>query len=266
MIDRRITQTGVNSADASAALASLEEYAMEASMAKVAGSEALDRVLDENIQVHGGNGYVQDYPAERHYRDARVNRIFEGTNEINRLLISGIMLRRAAKGELPLIRAAKAVQDELMAPTGPVSVAEAPLDEEKRSVEALRKITLMALGLAMQTYGPKVGDQQEVLMLTTDMLIDVYAADSAALRAVAATAGQSSAAALHADAARLFVGEAAIRVESRARQALAAMTEGDGLRTGLAALRRLAKFTPVNGVALRRRLADAAVRRGGYPL
>jgi alkylation response protein AidB-like acyl-CoA dehydrogenase len=265
MIDRRITQTGVNSADAQAALASLEEYAMEASIAKVAGSEVLDRVLDENIQVHGGNGYVQDYPAERHYRDSRVNRIFEGTNEINRLLISGIMLRRAAKGELPLIRAAKALQDELMAPTGSASVIEAPLDEETRTVEALRKITLMALGLAMQTYGQKVADEQEVLMLTTDMLIDVYAADSAVLRAVSAT-GHSSAAALHADAARLFVGEAAIRVEIRARQALAAMTEGDGLRTGLAALRRLAKFTPVNGVALRRRLADEAVRRGGYPL
>jgi hypothetical protein len=142
---------------------------------------------------------------------------------------------------------------------------EAPLDEETRTVEALRKITLMALGLAMQTYGQKVADEQEVLMLTTDMLIDVYAADSAVLRAVSAT-GHSSAAGLHADAARLFVGEAAIRVEIRARQALAAMTEGDGLRTGLAALRRLAKFTPVNGVALRRRLADEAVRRGGYPL
>jgi alkylation response protein AidB-like acyl-CoA dehydrogenase len=265
MIDRRITQSGVNSADAQAALASLEEYAMEASIAKVAGSEVLDRVLDENIQVHGGNGYVQDYPAERHYRDSRVNRIFEGTNEINRLLISGIMLRRAAKGELPLIRAAKALQDELMAPTGSARMIEAPLDEETRTVEALRKITLMALGLAMQTYGQKVADEQEVLMLTTDMLIDVYAADSAVLRAVSAT-GHSSAAGLHADAARLFVGEAAIRVEIRARQALAAMTEGDGLRTGLAALRRLAKFTPVNGVALRRRLADEAVRRGGYPL
>jgi alkylation response protein AidB-like acyl-CoA dehydrogenase len=266
MIDRRITQAGGNSADATAALAALEEYAMEASIAKVAGSEVLDRVLDENIQVHGGNGYVQDYPAERHYRDSRVNRIFEGTNEINRLLISGIMLRRAAKGDLPLIRAAKALQDELMAPTASVTSAQAPLEEEKRTVEALRKITLMALGLAMQTYGQNVADEQEVLMLTTDMLIDLYAADSAVLRAVSAASGPSDVAALHADAARLFVGDAAIRVENRARQALAAMTEGDGLRTGLAALRRLAKFTPVNGVVLRRRLADEAVRRGGYPL
>jgi len=266
MIDRRITQAGAGSADASAALAALEEYAMEASIAKVAGSEVLDRVLDENIQVHGGNGYVQDYPAERHYRDSRVNRIFEGTNEINRLLISGIMLRRAAKGELPLIRAAKTLQDELMAPTASAPVTEAPLEEETRSVQALRKLTVMTLGLAMQTYGQKIADEQEVLMLTTDMLIDVYAADSAVLRAESVAASQSSDASLHADAARLFVGGAAMRVESCARQALAAMTEGDGLRTALAALRRLAKFTPVNGVVLRRRLADEAVRRGGYPL
>jgi alkylation response protein AidB-like acyl-CoA dehydrogenase len=266
MIDRRITQAGAGSADASAALAALEEYAMEASIAKVAGSEVLDRVLDENIQIHGGNGYVQDYPAERHYRDSRVNRIFEGTNEINRLLISGIVLRRAAKGELPLIRAAKTLLDELMAPTASAPVTEAPLEEEKRSVQALRKLAVMTLGLAMQTYGPKIADEQEVLMLTTDMLIDVYAADSAVLRAESVAAGQSSAAPLHADAARLFVGGAAMRVEGCARQALAAMTEGDGLRTALAALRRLAKFTPVNGVVLRRRLADEAVRQGGYPL
>ena len=118
MIDARIEQTGHNASDPSAALAALEEYAIEASIAKVAGSEVLNDVLDENIQVHGGNGYVRDYPAERHYRDSRVNRIFEGTNEINRLLISGILVRRAVKGELPVIAAAKALQDELMGPAG----------------------------------------------------------------------------------------------------------------------------------------------------
>ena len=118
MIDARIEQTGHSASDPSAALAALEEYAIEASIAKVAGSEVLNDVLDENIQVHGGNGYVRDYPAERHYRDSRVNRIFEGTNEINRLLISGILVRRAVKGELPVIAAAKALQDELMGPAG----------------------------------------------------------------------------------------------------------------------------------------------------
>jgi alkylation response protein AidB-like acyl-CoA dehydrogenase len=266
MIDRRIAQAGAHGADSSAALTALEEYAIEASIAKVAGSEVLDRVLDENIQVHGGNGYVRDYPAERHYRDSRVNRIFEGTNEINRLLISGLLIRRAVKGELPLVPAAKALQDELMAPAGPVADGGSLLGEERRTVEALRKIALMILGLAMQTYGQKVSDEQEVLMLATDMLIDVYGADSAVLRAAAAETLGVSVAALQADAARVVVSEAAFRVESRARQALAAMTEGDSLRTALAALRRLTKFTPVNAVALRRRLADEAVRRGGYPL
>ena len=165
MIDARIAQTTQNPADPSAALAALEEYAIEASIAKVAGSEVLNDVLDENIQVHGGNGYVRDYPAERHYRDSRVNRIFEGTNEINRLLISGILARRAAKGDLPIIAAARALQDELMGPPAPPAHRRAPLADEKRAVEAFRKIALMVVGLALQTYGQKLSDEQEVLML-----------------------------------------------------------------------------------------------------
>ena len=140
--------------DGSAALAALEEYAVEASIAKVAGSETLNFVLDENIQIHGGNGYVRDYPAERHYRDARVNRIFEGTNEINRLLIPGMLARRAVKGDLPIIAAAKALQDELL---GPPSHAGRPTTRcwptsGARST-AFKKTALMVLGLAMQTYG-----------------------------------------------------------------------------------------------------------------
>ena len=264
MIDARIGQTTHNPADSSAALAAFEEYAIEASIAKVAGSEVLNDVLDENIQVHGGNGYVRDYPAERHYRDSRVNRIFEGTNEINRLLISGMLARRAAKGDLPIIAAAKALQDELMGPPAPSVIDDAPLADERRAVEAFKKIALMVMGLALQTYGQKLSDEQEVLMLATDILIDVYAADSAVLRATSAAARKSSRAALHVDAARVFVSDAAIRIDGCARQALAAMSDGDNLRTLLAALRRLSKLTPVNTVALRRRLADEAVTRGGY--
>jgi alkylation response protein AidB-like acyl-CoA dehydrogenase len=262
MIDARIAQRGSNPSDPAAALSALEEYAVEASIAKVAGSEVLDRVLDENIQVHGGNGYVRDYPAERHYRDSRVNRIFEGTNEINRLLISGLVVRRGTKGDLPLIAAAKALQDELMGPSLSPDAGGEPLAAEKRAVEAFRKIALMILGMAMQTYGQKLADEQEVLMYATDILIDLYAADSAVLRAAAA-AGEPNGS-LHADAARVCVSDASIRIEGAARQALAAMAEGDALRTALAALRRLAKFTPVNAVALRRRLADEVVRRAGY--
>ncbi|HEY3045251.1 MAG TPA: acyl-CoA dehydrogenase family protein [Vicinamibacterales bacterium] len=264
MIDARIGQTTHDSNPSSAALAALEEYAIEASIAKVAGSEVLNDVLDENIQVHGGNGYVRDYPAERHYRDSRVNRIFEGTNEINRLLISGILARRAVKGDLPIIPAAKALQDELMGPPAPSAIDDAPLSEERRAVEAFRKIALMVVGLALQTYGQKLSDEQEVLMYATDILIDVYAADSAVLRATMAASTKAPRAALHVDAARVFVSDAAIRIDGCARQALAAMTDGDSLRTVLAALRRLSKLTPVNSVALRRRLADEAVTRGGY--
>jgi alkylation response protein AidB-like acyl-CoA dehydrogenase len=264
MIDARVGQATTNPADPAAMLAALEEYSIEASIAKVAGSEVLNFVLDENIQVHGGNGYVRDYPAERHYRDARVNRIFEGTNEINRLLISGVLARRAAKGDLPIIAAARALQDELMGPPAQPGTDDTPLADERRAVAGFRKIALMVLGLALQTYGQKLADEQEVLMLATDILIDLYAADSAVLRATVAAAQKGPHAPLHVDAARVFVSDAAMRIDGYARQALAAMTDGDNLRMVLAALRRLSKPTPVNTVVLRRRLADEAVTRGGY--
>jgi alkylation response protein AidB-like acyl-CoA dehydrogenase len=249
-----------------AVLGALEEFAIEASILKVAASEMLDFVLDENVQIHGGNGFVRDYPAERHYRDARVNRIFEGTNEINRLLVPGMLARRAVKGGLPLIAAARALQDELLTPALPEPPGEGALDAQLRAVGAMKKVALMVLGTAMQTYGEKIGDQQEVLSLTADIVIDVYAGESAALRAHAAgSASAGQAGALHADAATVFVSDAAARVEIAARTALAAMAEGDMLRTLLAALRRLMKVTPVNTVALRRRVADAVVARKGYP-
>jgi alkylation response protein AidB-like acyl-CoA dehydrogenase len=249
--------------DPGVVLATFEEYAIEASIAKVAGSEMLDFVLDENIQIHGGNGYVRDYPAERHYRDSRVNRIFEGTNEINRLLIPGMLARRAAKGEPPVIAAAKALQDELLGPPSMPADDGGGLGDERRAVEAFKKAALMVFGVALQSYGQKLADQQEVLTHLADMLIDVYAADSALLRALAA--GRRSDADLHAAAARVFVNDAAFRLEASAKSGLAAMTDGDTLRTMLAALRRLFKMTPINTMILRRQLADAAVARGAYP-
>lgn len=256
MIDARVS---------SSALETLEEYAIEASIAKVSGSEVLDFVLDENIQVHGGNGFVRDYPAERHYRDARVNRIFEGTNEINRLLIPGLLARRAEKGTVPIVAAALAIRDELTGPSSAPVEDGRPLADEHRSIAALRKTALMVFGLALQTYGSKIADEQEVLMHVADILIDVYSADSAVLRATAAVSGGLPHASLHVDAARVFVNDAAMRIDASARQALATMTEGDTLRTMLAGLRRLLKVTPINTTALRRRLADEAVSRGGYP-
>jgi alkylation response protein AidB-like acyl-CoA dehydrogenase len=266
LVDTRIAATPHDPTDGSAALAAFEEYAVEASIAKVAGSEALNYVLDENIQIHGGNGYVRDYAAERHFRDARVNRIFEGTNEINRLLIPGMLIRRAAKGDLPLIPAAKALQDELLGPPSMAATDEGVLADERRAIEAFKKTALMVFGLAMQTYGQKLTDEQEVLMHLADIAIDVYSAESATLRAQAAAAQSSPRASLHVDAARVFVNDAAMRIDASARQALATMVDGDTLRTMLAALRRLLKVVPVNTTAIRRRLADATVERGAYPL
>jgi alkylation response protein AidB-like acyl-CoA dehydrogenase len=245
--------------EGAAMLAALEEFAIEASILKVAGSEMIDFVVDENVQIHGGNGFVRDYPAERHYRDARVNRIFEGTNEINRLLIPGMLARRAVKGTLPIIAAARQLQDELLTPSPPEPPSDEPLESARRTVAAMKKVALMVLGTAMQTYGARLADEQEILTLTADILIDVFAAESSLLRAEAAGAP------LHASAAQLVVSGAAGRVELRAREALSAMSEGDTLRTLLAALRRVLKTTPVNTVALRRQLADAVAERRVYP-
>ena len=245
-------------------LASLEEFAIEASILKVAGSEMIDFVLDENVQIHGGNGFVRDYPAERHYRDARVNRIFEGTNEINRLLIPGMLAKRAVKGTLPIIAAARQLQDELLTPGFAETLADRPLEAERRTVAAMKKTALMVLGTAMQTYGANLGDQQEILITTADIVTDVYAAESVVLRALGDGAGGSDRS-VHAAAAQTFVNDAAGRVEIAARSALAGMVEGDTLRTMLAALRRIMKVTPVNTVALRRTVADAIAARKGYP-
>jgi alkylation response protein AidB-like acyl-CoA dehydrogenase len=239
-------------------LAALEEFAVEASMLKVASSEALDFILDENVQIHGGNGFVRDYPAERHYRDARVNRIFEGTNEINRLLIPGMLARRAVKGDLPLIPAAKRLMDEVMSPPSLEAGPGGPLDAERRAVTGMKKVALMVLGTAMDKYREKLADEQEILLAAADILIDTYASESAILRA-------QSAGPLHEAAARVYVNDAASRVDASAKTALAAMADGDMLRTLLAALRRLLKVTPVNTVTLRRQLADATVERRTYP-
>ena len=242
----------------------LEELAVECAILKVAGSEMFQYVLDENVQIHGGNGFVKDYPAEGHYRDARVNRIFEGTNEINRLLIPGTLIRRALKGGLPLVAAAKALQDEIMSPPALAAPNDAPLAEQLRAAAVFKKVAVMVLGLAMQRYGEALHEEQEVLSWAADILIDTFAAESAVLRALQAEAEAPATAGLQADAARIYVSDAATRIESAARSALAAMAEGDTLRLHLAALRRLLKVTPVNTVVMRRRLADAAVERAGY--
>ncbi len=253
-----------DSNDDQALLSVLEEYAIESSILKVAGSEYLDYIVDENVQIHGGNGYVKDYPAEQHYRDSRVNRIFEGTNEINRLLIPGMLVKRAFKGDLPLIAAAKQLQDDIMSPGARREVGSEPLDPEQAAVQMFKNVGLATLGLAMQTYGTTLSDEQEVLSFIADILMDTFAAESVVLRAKRATDAGGPTAELQADAARAFVSDAAARIETASRSALAAMAEGDTRRAHLAALRRILKVNPTNTVAIRRRLADAAVEQAGY--
>jgi alkylation response protein AidB-like acyl-CoA dehydrogenase len=264
LIDNAIEATPgpVTGTTGNAMLAALEEFAIEASILKVAGSEMIDFAVDENVQIHGGNGFVRDYPAERMYRDARVNRIFEGTNEINRLLIPGMLIRRALKGGLPLIPAAKKLQDEILTPSMPEPSSDEPLENERRSVAAMKKAALMVLGTAMQTYGEKLTDQQEVLTLAADVVIDVFAAESVLLRA--SHSGRTTPD-LAVAAAEVYITDAAARVEVAARSALAAMADGDTLRTLLAALRRILKTTPVNTIARRRQIADAIIERKAYP-
>ena len=255
---------GHDANDDAALRAALEEYAIESSMLKVTGSEYLGDILDENVQIHGGNGFVKDYPAERHYRDARVNRIFEGTNEINRLLIPGMLAKRALKGQLPLIAAAQKLQDEILSPGQRSDPGTGPLAEQQAAVEMFKRVALAALGLAMQTFGEKLSDQQEILSLISDILMDTYASESVVLRAQRAAVSAEGSAELHADAASGFVADAAARIEASVRSALAAMAEGDALRTHLAAVRRLLKVVPINTVQIRRRLADQAVQQAGY--
>jgi hypothetical protein len=242
----------------------LEEFAIEASILKVAASEMLDFVLDENVQIHGGNGFVRDYAAERHYRDARVNRIFEGTNEINRLLVPGMLARRAVKGGLPLISAARALQEELLAPPALPSHSPDRMAPEGAIVTGLKKTALAILGTAMQTHGDKLPEQQEVLCFAADIIIDTFIAESALLRAFQSAADDPGRTALHEAAARIVIQTAAGRVEAAAKEALAALAQGDALRTLLAALRRWLKFVPADLVTARRSLAYETGQRRKY--
>ena len=248
-------------------LGAIEDYAVECSVIKVVGSETLDYCSDEAVQVFGGNGYSKDYPVERAYRDARISRIYEGTNEINRLIISGQMLRRAAKGELALFQAARKLMDEVLQP----SLGEEPGDgvfaSERAALTNCKKAAIAVLGMAAQKYMNKVQEQQEVLAAASDIIMDLLAMESAILRTekLVGIRGEESCA-IQIDATRVFANDAIGRIEQHAKQALAAMAEGDELRTMLAMLRRYMRFTPVNTIAARRRIADSIIEAGRYSL
>jgi alkylation response protein AidB-like acyl-CoA dehydrogenase len=235
-------------------------------MIKVWCSEMLDYAVDETVQVFGGSGYVEDYPAERYWRDARVNRIFEGTNEINRLLVPGRLLRRAMKGELAFFEKAMGLMKEVATPEAPGSAA-GFLGAEAAALAGAKKVALMVLGLAAQRFGTELSEQQEVLGHFADIAMETYALESALLRArkKAAAAGDE-ACALQAAAVECFAQDALDRVEVSARRLLAALGEGDTLKTHLSALRRFTNREVTDTIARRRRVADAAIEHGGYPL
>ena len=244
-------------------LALLEEYAIEASILKVAGSEALQFILDENMQIHGGNGYVKDYPAERHYRDSRVNRIFEGTNEINRLLITGMLAKRVLEKNFPL-EITNNLERELINSSPLLTRNDGLLESQQDTVKMFKKIGLILISLAIQTYKKNLTDQQEVLSFTSDVLIDIFASESMMLRALQAAKINMPNAELQAKTVKAFISDSVSRIDFASRSAISAMIEANTLPTYLSMLRHLLTVDPVNTVAIRRQLANATVERGAY--
>ncbi|MGH9519674.1 MAG: acyl-CoA dehydrogenase family protein, partial [Terriglobales bacterium] len=242
----------------------IEEYAVECSILKVYGSEMLAVVADELVATMGGYGYVEEYPAERTYRDARINRIFEGTNEINRLIITGWMMKRAMKGQLALLPAIKQVMDEVMEPPALESAStEEALGRETAVLAAVKKTTLFTAGVVSQRFMTALENEQEVMAELADMIAQVYALESAVVRAqkMGATGKGAAATAM----CGLLADESLAAAEQAARRVLAACAEGDVLRTQLTILRRLTRGMPANGVELSRAVARRCLELGKYP-
>jgi alkylation response protein AidB-like acyl-CoA dehydrogenase len=250
----------------------IEEYAVECSIIKVWASEMIDYVVDESLQIYGGYGFVEEYPAERAYRDARINRIFEGTNEINRLIITGFLLKRAMTGQLPLMAAIKKLMEEVLSGPSASEEFEGALADERKLVAQAKKLGLFAAGAATQKYRQAIQDQQEIMGAIADMTIETYAMETAVLRAqkIAESGSSSSkseaAAALPIAMTRVYLTQAFEKVESAARKVIAAVAEGDMLRTQLAILRRLSKHEPFNTIELRQLIAQRVIERGKYTL
>jgi alkylation response protein AidB-like acyl-CoA dehydrogenase len=245
----------------------IEEYAVECSIIKVWGSEMVGYVVDETVQIYGGYGFVEEYPAERAYRDARINRIFEGTNEINRLIITGFLLKRAMSGQLPLMPAIKKLMDEVLSGPSVGEDLEGPLAEERKLVMSAKKLGLFVAGAATQKYMQAIQDQQEVMGAIADIVIETYAMESAVLRAqkIAERNGEITAS-LPIAMTRVYLSQAMEKIEAAARKVIAAVADGDMLRTQLAILRRLGKHEPFNTIELRQQIAQKVIERGKYTL
>jgi alkylation response protein AidB-like acyl-CoA dehydrogenase len=261
LIENQMHGAAAKSADASSQeLKAIEEFAAECSMVKVYAAEMLDYVVDEGVQIHGGYGYHQDYAVERAYRDSRINRLFEGTSEINRLVITGMPLKRATRGLFPLLEAARAVLQE--AEPQPTEAAGESRDAEMSLVHKAKKIALLTLGVAHQKYGAQLERQQEIIMNLSDIIMEVFAMESSLLRSrkLSAAGGGVNAA----DACAVYLRDAIARVELSSRTVLSACGQGDELRRNLSRLRGYASHDPVNAIALRRQIAERLLASERY--
>jgi alkylation response protein AidB-like acyl-CoA dehydrogenase len=270
MMDALLSEVDSSGPDATVAKAqckAIEEYAVECSILKVWGSEMIDYVVDETLQIYAGYGFVEEYPAERAYRDARINRIFEGTNEINRLIITGFLLKRAMSGQLPLMPAIKKLMDEVLSGPSAGEEIEGPLSEERKLVAQAKKLGLFVSGAATQKYMQAIQDQQEVMGAIADMTIEIYAMESAVLRTqkMVEQKGEASAA-LPLAMTQVYLTQALEKVEAAAKKVIADVAEGDMLRTQLAIVRRLSKHEPFNTIALRQQIAQRTIEAGKFTL
>jgi len=260
----RLTEQEIN--DGREVAKSIAEYAIECSLNKVFGTETLDYVVDEGVQIHGGYGFMQEYEIERAYRDSRINRIFEGTNEINRLLVPGTYLRKALKGELPLLQKAQGLQEEIMM-LMPEEPSDEPLAQEKYLVRNAKKVALLAAGLAVQKFGPALEKEQEILVNVADIVSNIYAMESAVLRTEKNIAkdgvDKHKQKLLY---TQIFCQEAFNQIEQDAKETLIAAVDGDNLRMMLSALRKLTRHTPVNVIALKREAAEKIIEAEKYVL
>jgi len=267
MIDQALKGIDTNSEDSGTKMAKgVEEYAIEDSINKVYSSEVLDFVVDEALQIHGGYGYIQDYPVERYYRDSRINRIWEGTNEINRLIIMDMLTKRALKNRLPLLITAERIGSDIVTLKPKIEVDDEGFALQIEMVDMAKKITLLLIGLAFRRYLSKLTDQQEILGFLSDMVIEIFAMESALLRAmksIRSPEGEKSK--IKKAMVKVYVNDTFGRIEDCARKVLAAISEGDLLRTYMSSLRKLTRFLPVNSVILRREIADYVIKFGRYP-
>jgi hypothetical protein len=249
-----------------ALLGAAEEYAIECAMLKVHGSEVLDLVVDEGVQIHGGNGFSDEYEISRAYRDSRINRIYEGTNEINRLLTVDMMLKRAMKGKLDLMGPAMSVQKELMSIPEFGSGDDTPFAKELKTIANMKKAILMTAGAAVQKLMMALSNEQEILMNIADMAIVTYVSESILLRVMKLTDKQGEAAAgLQIDMMRCYLNDAVDVVNKAGKEAINAFAGGDEQRMMLLGIKRFTKVEPFNSKDARRRIADAMIAAGKYP-